>query len=132
MIGFATVTARKLLFQPRRPVTALRAGLEGVQSFRGDFQIRKGDWKYLDHQGSGGNQYDKAPLKKFALPEMSPEAPGQLYHLATDSGETRNLYFEEEAKRKELQTLLQELKDSGRSAPNNRNPIGLENIPRLR
>ena len=28
-----------------------------TQSFRGEFQIRKGNWKYLDHQGSGGNNY---------------------------------------------------------------------------
>lgn len=26
-----------------------------TQSFRGEFQIRGGPWKYLDHKGSGGN-----------------------------------------------------------------------------
>ena len=28
-----------------------------TQSFRGEFQIRTGQWKYLDHKGSGGNNY---------------------------------------------------------------------------
>ena len=28
-----------------------------TQSFRGQFQIRQGNWKYLDHKGSGGNEY---------------------------------------------------------------------------
>ena len=60
-----------------------------TQSFRGEFQIRKGDWKYLDHQGSGGNGYDKEPMKRFALADTAPEAPGQLYNLAIDPGETQ-------------------------------------------
>ena len=38
-----------------------------TQSFRGEFQVRQGDWKYLDHMGSGGNNYNKGPLQKYAL-----------------------------------------------------------------
>jgi len=98
-----------------------------TQSFRGEFQIRQGNWKYLDHKGSGGNTYNNA-LKKYALPETAPEANGQLYNLEKDPGETTNLFFIEEAKRKELKTLLENLKKSGRSAPKNRIPIGIENI----
>jgi len=97
-----------------------------TQSFRGEFQIRKGDWKYLDHAGSGGNSYDRLPMKAYALPEHAPDAPGQLYNLAVDPGETRNLYFEEEAKRKELQALLERLKRSGRSAPKDRTPFRMD------
>jgi DNA-binding NarL/FixJ family response regulator len=41
-----------------------------TQSFRGEFQIRKGNWKYLDHKGSGGNGYDAKILKKYVLPEF--------------------------------------------------------------
>jgi arylsulfatase A-like enzyme len=102
-----------------------------TQSFRGEFQIRRGNWKYLDHKGSGGNNYDNEPLKKYALPETAPDAPGQLYDLAKDPGETTNLYFTESGKRKELQELLAKLKSSGRSAPVNRQPIGIENIRSL-
>jgi arylsulfatase A-like enzyme len=93
-----------------------------TQSYRGEFQIRQGNWKYLDHKGSGGNKYEDE-LKKYVLPEMEPEAPGQLYDLTADPGETTNLYFKQEAKRKELQTLLAKLKQDGRSAPRDRNPL---------
>ncbi|PHS11499.1 MAG: arylsulfatase [Blastopirellula sp.] len=99
-----------------------------TQSFRGEFQIRQGNWKYLDHTGSGGNNYANASMKKYALPETAPDATGQLYNLETDPGETTNLFFKEEAKRNELQKLLQQLKSSGRSAPKNRKPIGFRNI----
>ncbi len=94
-----------------------------TQSFRGEFQIRKGPWKYLDHKGSGGNNYDAGNMQKWVIPEKAPDAPGQLYNLEADPGETDNLYFKEEAKRKELQALLAKLKSSGRSAPTNRRPF---------
>lgn len=100
-----------------------------TQSFRGAFQIRQGKWKYLDHVGSGGNNYDRDFLKKYSLPETAPDATGQLFDLEEDPGETTNLFFIKEKKRKELQELLQHLKSSGRSAPTNRSPIGIENIP---
>ncbi|MAI74097.1 MAG: arylsulfatase [Rhodopirellula sp.] len=102
-----------------------------TQSFRGEFQLRQRHWKYLDHAGSGGNNYDRPPLRQYALPEKSPEAPGQLYNLDTDPGETTNLYFAKPDKRRQLQTLLQELKRSGRSAPINRKPMGIEKIHRV-
>lgn len=101
-----------------------------TQSFRGEFQIRQGNWKYLDHKGSGGNNYD-GNLKRYALPDSAPDAPGQLYNLESDPGETTNLYYENEAERKELVALLAQLKTSGRSAPRNRTPVGIENIPRI-
>ncbi|MCC6507979.1 MAG: arylsulfatase, partial [Pirellulaceae bacterium] len=68
------------------------------QAFSGarTLSIRRGPWKYINHVGSGGNRYENNPgLKPFALPEMAPEAPGQLYNLDTDPGETKNLYFEQ-------------------------------------
>ncbi|MDA0752201.1 MAG: arylsulfatase, partial [Verrucomicrobia bacterium] len=103
-----------------------------TQSFRGEFQIRKGKWKYLDHQGSGGNRYDRSPLNQYALPDTAPDAPGQLYDLEKDPGETTNLYFKEEAKREALKSLLERLKSSGRSAPKGRKPIGIEGIQALK
>jgi len=99
-----------------------------TQSFRGEFQIRQGDWKYLDHKGSGGNNYTKGKMKQWELPENEPDASGQLYNLKDDPGETTNLFFKNEEKRKELQALLKKLKSSGRSAPKVREPIGVENI----
>ncbi len=96
-----------------------------TQSLRGEFQIRQGNWKYLDHAGSGGNNYGRDILKPYALPEMAPDAPGQLYNLEDDPGETINLFYTEASKREELQNLLQHLKSSGRSAPKNRVPLGI-------
>ena len=46
-----------------------------------------------------------------------PDADGQLYNLKNDPGETKNLYFKEENIRKELNTILDQLVCSGRSAP---------------
>lgn len=97
-----------------------------TQSFRGEFQIRQGHWKYLDHTKSGGNNYERGVMKAYALPELAPESTGQLYNLKTDPGERTNLFFKEEAKRKELQALLKKLKESGRSAPTGRKPFPYE------
>lgn len=103
-----------------------------TQSFRGEFQLRVGDWKYMDHMGSGGNNYVKAEnMRPYALPEKAPDAKGQFYHLGKDPGETTNLYFKEQIRRESMQALLEQLKTSGRSAPTNRVPIGIENIPVL-
>lgn len=100
-----------------------------TQSFRGEFQIRQGQWKYLDHMSSGGNSYSKGFMPQYLLPETAPNGIGQLFHLGNDPGETTNLFFKESEKRKELQALLGKLKASGRSAPEGRRPIGIENIP---
>ncbi len=102
-----------------------------TQSFRGEFQIRQGLWKYLDHKGSGGNNYEGETMVKYALQENEPDAPGQLYNLASDPQETNNLYFTNAEKRKELQNLLQQLKESGRSAPLKRTPLGIKQVKEL-
>ena len=82
--------------------------------------IRHGNWKYLDHKGSGGNNYGREGewgMKQFALPERAPGAAGQLYDLAKDPGETTNLYTEHPEIVKALKAKLDEYKTSGRSAP---------------
>jgi arylsulfatase A-like enzyme len=103
-----------------------------TQSFRGEFQIRQGDWKYLDHKGSGGNNYDTEQMQKYAIEENEPDATGQLYDLAKDPAEKMNLFFKQKTKREELQALLKSLKESGRSAPKARKPLGIKNIPHLK
>ena len=80
--------------------------------------IRKGNWKFLDHQGSGGNDYQaKEILHPYILPDTAPDAPGQLYDLSTDPGETTNRYHEHPEIVAELRTQLHAFCDSGRSAP---------------
>ncbi|MBL9189839.1 MAG: arylsulfatase [Opitutaceae bacterium] len=88
--------------------------------------IRRGPWKFLDHRGSGGNNYANAELKQFALPDTAPDAPGQLYNLATDPGETENLYFKHPDIVRELKALLEHSKQAGgraASRPADRKPV---------
>lgn len=90
------------------------------QAFGGKrtLSIRRGDWKYLDHAGSGGNRYENHPgLKPFHRPDTAPNAPGQLYKLSTDPGETTNVYFQEPQIVKELKKCLDDSITSGRSRP---------------
>jgi arylsulfatase A len=82
--------------------------------------IRRGPWKYLDHKGSGGNNYGRPGtwgMKQYALPEKAPDAPGQLYNLESDPGEATNLYFKNPEIVRELKGKLEQFKKSGRSAP---------------
>jgi arylsulfatase A-like enzyme len=72
--------------------------------------IRQGRWKYLDHQGSGGNNYESKLLKPFALVDNAPTAPGQLYDLESDPGETNNLYFQHPEIVQKLKALLEKEK----------------------
>ena len=90
------------------------------QTIKLDLAIRHGNWKYLDHKGSGGNNYGREGewgMKQYALPERAPDAPGQLYDLAKDPGETKNLYNDHPEIVKALKEKLDEYKSSGRSAP---------------
>ena len=89
------------------------------QTFAMKLSIRKGNWKYIDHKGSGGNNYEKPGewgMKQYALPDTDPDAPGQLYNLARDPGETTNLYSKNPEKVAELKGLLERSKASGRTA----------------
>ncbi|MEM7395903.1 MAG: sulfatase-like hydrolase/transferase, partial [Verrucomicrobiota bacterium] len=61
------------------------------QTIRLSLSIREGHWKYLDHKGSGGNNYGRGHLRQFAIEDTAPDAPGQLYDLAKDPGEKVNV-----------------------------------------
>ena len=82
--------------------------------------VRVGDWKLLDHKGSGGSSYERDGewgLKQYAIPDNDPDSPGQLYNLASDPGEKNNLYSKHPEKVAELKAILEASKKSGRSAP---------------
>jgi arylsulfatase A len=49
------------------------------------------------------------------LPDNAPEAPGQLYNLETDPGETDNLYFKHPDIVRELKARLESSIARGRS-----------------
>ncbi|MCE9520455.1 MAG: sulfatase-like hydrolase/transferase [Verrucomicrobia bacterium] len=98
---------------PIRPYL-LEQAFSGVRTL----SIRRGPWKYLDHPGSGGNRYETDPdLRRYILADTAPDAPGQLYNLETDPGETNNLYLAHPEIVKDLKALLEESKASGRSRP---------------
>jgi arylsulfatase A-like enzyme len=66
-------------------------------SSNGMFAIREGSWKLIQGQGSGG----------FTKVKVEPgEPPGQLYDLASDPGETKNLYAEKPEVVARLSALL--------------------------
>jgi arylsulfatase A-like enzyme len=78
--------------------------------------IRRNEWKYIDHPGSGGNRYETSKeLKPFVLAERYPDAPGQLYHLQLDPGETTNLFDDHPGITRELKQQLETSKSRGRS-----------------
>jgi len=71
-------------------------------SFKGDFGLRKGDWKLICSTGSGGFSAD---------PKIgSYDPPGQLYNMRDDIREKKNLYFEEPDTVRELTTRLAALR----------------------
>lgn len=91
-----------------------------TQTWSNALAIRRGDWKYLDHKGSAGSNYNRGGewgMKQYALPEKDPDAPGQLYNLADDPGETTNLYSKHPKIVAELKAMLDASVKSGRSAP---------------
>ena len=77
--------------------------------------IRRDQWKYLDHQGSGGNDYESSVLQPYVLKESQPTAPAQLYNLDEDPGETTNLYFDYPEVVEELKIQLELAVNSGRT-----------------
>jgi arylsulfatase A-like enzyme len=79
--------------------------------------IRKGPWKFIDQKGSDSNDYKHGPLAVVPECNNAPTAPGQLYNLKTDPGETNNLYFEHPEIVRELKAQLEKSKAAGRSRP---------------
>lgn len=75
-------------------------------SVNGTFAIRKGDWKLIASNGSGGRE--KPAGKPF-------QGPYQLYNLEEDLSETKNQIDVKAALAKELEGELNAIRDSGRS-----------------
>lgn len=71
----------------------------------GMFAIRRGKWKFIDGQGSGG----------WSAKDPNDNAPGQLYDMEKDERETTNLYTKYPEIVKELKDLLEKQKSQGYS-----------------
>ncbi len=100
-------------------------------SVNGSFAIRRGPWKLLLCPGSGGWS---APRPRSKQAEGLP--PMQLYNLADDLGERKNLVERNPEKVEELTNLLEQFVAEGRSTPgppqpNYGGPINIRaNVPR--
>jgi arylsulfatase A-like enzyme len=81
-------------------------------SASGCFAIRKGEWKLLIHQGSGGNAYD----------DFSDQSPVQLYRIDEDEGEDHNLHKTHLEIVKELAEDFVQILEAGRSTPGEKQP----------
>jgi arylsulfatase A len=81
-------------------------------SFNGSFAIRQGKWKLELCPDSGGWS---EPRPGKADPSKFP--PVQLYDLARDGGERKNLAADHPAEVERLTRLLQDYVDRGRSTP---------------
>ncbi len=80
-----------------------------MPSANGTMMIRSGDWKLIDHLGSGG-------FSKPGRIEPGPGDPeGQLYNLVSDRGEQINLYAENPHIVARLQAEMQEILDGSYS-----------------
>lgn len=77
-------------------------------SLNGVFAVRRGDWKYVESRGSGGFSQPRQVTVNDAEPV------GQLYNLADDPSETRNLFASERERVVELQDLLNRIKGTTR------------------
>ena len=70
--------------------------------------LRAGQWKYIEpNRGPKVSAYTNV--------EMGTDPDGQLYDLATDLGEKRNVANQHPDKVKELSTLLQKIRQAGKS-----------------
>jgi arylsulfatase A-like enzyme len=98
----------------------LRGGTEGrknviLHSLQGRFAIREGQWKLLAWSGSGG--FSDGRKKGDARPPLASLPPCQLYDLASDPAEAKNLADAQPETVKRLMALLERQVAEGRTTP---------------
>ncbi|MCX7421827.1 MAG: arylsulfatase [Planctomycetia bacterium] len=79
-----------------------------VGGIHGPFAIRQGDWKFIQ-PGGGGRQAEQS--KK----DLKASQAGQLFNLKEDVAEKTNLVATHPEKVAELQALMKQLREQGRS-----------------
>ncbi len=85
-------------------------GRDHLIEHAGQTSLRMGAWKYIP-PGPG------AKINANTNTEMGRDPADQLYNLATDPGETKNLAVEQSGRVKEMAARLQTLKTAGFSRP---------------
>ena len=81
------------------------------ESSGGLYAVRNGSWKLIEGRGSGGFSQ---PVTYQPKPG---EAKGQLYNIKTDPSETINLYLTDAEKVKQLQYMMDSIKNLHVSKP---------------
>ena len=81
-----------------------KKGRDWIVEHGATFSIIKGDWKYIEPS-------NRPKYNKFTDTEMGTEPQPQLYNLSSDLGEKQNVAGQNPDKVKELQELLQSIKD---------------------
>ena len=86
-----------------------------LDSANGIFAIREGHWKLIERTESLPAESGKKAKARQA--KTDPENQNQLYNLADDPAETKNLWSEKPDVVKRLSTLLAEAKKTNRTRP---------------
>lgn len=76
-------------------------------SLWGNFAIRQGPWKMIPTRGSGGFTYPRD------IKPASGEPKGQLYHLADDPSETKNVWNKHPEIVQRLSIILEQVQNQG-------------------
>ncbi len=116
MASFADMTGQKLeekdapdSFDLRKEFTGLSVkGRDHLVEYAGAFSIIKGDWKYILPN-------KKPSFQAHTNTETGNSPQPQLYNLKEDIGEKNNLATKYPEKVKELDALLQKIREEGRS-----------------
>jgi arylsulfatase A len=105
--------------------SAVSASINGVPA------LRSGSWKYIPAPGSGGWTNHLGHMDRDASPAPGSQ-PVQLYNLAEDLGETKNLAAAMPEKVGEMKALLEKLIIDGRSTPGapRKNDVEVVRYPR--
>jgi arylsulfatase A-like enzyme len=116
LMSFAALTGQKLddadapdSFNVLRALLGeSKTGRDHLVEHAGALSLRQGSWKYIE-PGKG------AKVLANTNTETGNDPGGQLYNLADDPGETKNLAPDQPNRVKEMSALLQKLRAQGRS-----------------
>jgi arylsulfatase A-like enzyme len=116
--SFAALTGRQLGLDDAPDSTNIlpallgesKSGRDSIVEQAGALALIRGEWKYIEPNNG-------PKINRNTNTELGNDPQPQLYNLAEDVGETRNLAALYPAKVAELAALLRRIRDEGRSRP---------------